>query len=181
MTELEAFAAHWRMLGMSEHTLECYSGVLRRFARRVALAEAGPLDLRAYLSERAGSVSAASVAVDVRALRAFYRWRAETLECDDPSRTLKLPKIPEPVTASVSLESYTRLISSIPTRGFVNCRDRAIIATLWSSGARLSEVARIEVEHLDLMAGTFTIPKSKTRRPRTVGLTPQACAAIRST
>ena len=180
MTELEAFAAHWRLLGQSGHTLDCYLGVLRRLARSVAVEAAGPLELRAYLTERTATVSAATLAVDVRALRAFFRWRSETLECEDPSRTLKMPKIPEPVTESVSAEAYTKLMSSIPTRGFVNSRDRAIIAVLWSSGARLSEVARIEVEHLDLMAQTFTIPKSKTRRPRTVGLTAEACKAIRA-
>ena len=100
------------------------------------------------------------------------------LECDDPSRTLKLPKIPEPVTESVSLESYIKLMSAIPTRGFVNCRDRAILvhALVVRSAAR--EVARIKVGHLDLRAGTFTIPNSKTRRPRTVGLTSDACKAV---
>ena len=173
MTELEAFAAHWRLLGQSEHTIECYGGVLRRFAAVTAIETATPLDLRAYLTERSLTVSAATIAVDVRALRAFYRWRSEMLECDDPSRTLKLPKIPEPVTESVSLEAYAKLMASIPTKGFFPCRDRAILSTLWSTGARLSEVARIEVEHLNLMAGTFTIPKSKTRRPRTVSLTPR--------
>ena len=91
-----------------------------------------------------------------------------------------MPKVPEPVTESVSAEAYTKLMSSIPTRGSVNSRDRAIIAVLWSSGARAREVARIEVEHLDLMAQTFTIPKSKTRRPRTVGLTVEACKAVRA-
>ena len=97
MTELEAFAAHWRLLGYSEH-----HRVRRRRAAAVRCAhrtgERHPLDLRAYLTERSLTVSAATVAVDVRALRAFYRWRSEMLECDDPSRTLKLPKIPEPVT-----------------------------------------------------------------------------------
>ena len=128
MSEIEAFEAHWRLMGQSEHTIECYRGVLRRFAERTPIETATPFDLRAYLTERSGVVSAATVAVDVRALRAFYRWRSEMLECDDPSRTLKLPRIPEPVTASVSVEMYRRLMSSIPTRGFVNCRDRAIIA-----------------------------------------------------
>ena len=180
MTELEAFEAHWRMLGMSEHTLECYRGVLRRLSKCVDVGEAGPLDLRAYLTERSRHVAAATVAVDVRALRAFYRWRSEALECDDPSKGLRLPKIPEPVTESVSLESYTKLMSAIPTSGWVNARDRAIISMLWSSGARLSEVARLEVGCLDLAAGTFTIEKSKTRRPRVVGLTPEACKALRA-
>ena len=57
MTELEAFAAHWRLLGQSEHCLECYLGVLRRLGNL----DAGPLDLRAYLAERAKTVSVASL------------------------------------------------------------------------------------------------------------------------
>ena len=60
MSEIEAFAAHWRLLGQSEHTIECYLGVLRRFAQRTAIETATPLDLRAYLTERSLTVSAAT-------------------------------------------------------------------------------------------------------------------------
>jgi site-specific recombinase XerD len=180
MTELEAFCAHFRLLGNSEHTLECYLGVLKRFSATIDLAAAGPLDLRSYLTQRSTQVQAATLAVDVRALRCFYRWRAEMLECDDPSRTLKLPKIPEPVTESCSRESYLKLLASIPSNTFWNCRDRALVTVLWGSGARLSEVARMRREDLDLIAGTFVIPRAKSRRPRTVGLTPEAVKALRS-
>jgi integrase/recombinase XerD len=221
MTELEAFAAHFRLLGLSEHTLECYLGVLKRLERSLrgnttalgngefsimanspnpgslatatngcssgfpdeqafSLATATPFDLVAYLTERSKTVQAATIAVDVRALRCFYRWRAEALDVEDPSRKLKLPRIPEPVTQSCSLDSYTRLMSSIPRTGLWNTRDRAIIAVLWSSGARLSEMTRMRKEDLDLQGGTFTIPKAKSRRPRTVGLTPEACKALRA-
>ena len=64
---------------------------------------------------RSGQVQAATSAVDLRALHCFYMWRAETFECDDPSKALKPPKIPEPVTQSCSLASYTKLLPAIPT------------------------------------------------------------------
>jgi hypothetical protein len=46
MTELEAFAAHWRLPGQVEHTIECYLSVLRRFAETTALETTSPLDMR---------------------------------------------------------------------------------------------------------------------------------------
>ena len=176
MNEPEAFAAHFKLMGYSPHTVECYLGVLRRFGD---LDGATPLSLRAYLAERAEHVAPSTVCVDVRALRAFFKWRAETLEVEDPARTLKLPRVAEPPTESVRPETYLRLLASIPTTGRTNARDRAILAVLWTSGARLSEVARMQVTDLDLSAGTFTIPKSKGRRPRTVGLSADAVREIR--
>lgn len=180
MTELEAFAGHWRLLGHSDHGLECALGVLRRFESMLGktFAEATPLDLRSYLALRSLRVAPGTLAVDVRSLKTFYAWRAEMLDCEDPARTLKLPRIPEPVTESVSVETYTRLLAAIPTQGRANRRDRAILAVLWGSGARLSEVARMRAEDLDLSAGTFVIPKAKAQRPRVVGLTPEGVRAI---
>ena len=130
-----------------------YLATLRRLSARVDLAEATALDLRAYLGDRAETVSAATIAVDVRALRCFYRWRSEMLDVPDPSSTLKLPKIPEPATESVSLETFTKVLASIPTAGRWNARDRAILFVLWGSGARLSEVARMTVADLELHRG----------------------------
>lgn len=177
--ELRLFASHWRLLGQSEHCLENYLSTLRRLNEHTPLTTAGPLDLRAWLAEQAQLVGDATLAAHTRAIRCFYRWRSEALDCEDPSRTLKLPKVAEPSTRSVSVEEYTKLLSSIPTTGFYNVRDRAIVATLWASGARLSEVAGIEVANLDLLQGVFVIPKSKSRRPRTVGLTAEAQKEIR--
>jgi site-specific recombinase XerD len=187
MTELEAFCAHFRLLGNSEHTLENYLGALKRLETMLGhssetkreLGSATPLDLRSYLAERSTQVQAATLAGDVRALRCFYRWRAEALSAENPALSLKLPKIPEPVTESCSRESYLKLLAAIPSSGFMNARDRALITVLWSSGARLSEVARMRREDLDLAAGTFVIPRAKSRRPRTVGLTPEAVKALK--
>jgi site-specific recombinase XerD len=182
MTEIEAFCAHFRLLGNSEHTLENYLGALKRLEGHLSPREGGEvtaLDLRSYLTERSTQVQASTLAGDIRALRCFYRWRAETFDCADPSKTLKLPKIPEPVTESCSRESYLKLLAAIPSSGFMNARDRALITVLWSSGARLSEVARMRREDLDLAAGTFLIPRAKSRRPRTVGLAPEAVKALK--
>jgi len=177
MTEIEAFTAHFRLLGNSEHTLECYLGVLKRLGK---LPELETSDLRAYLAERAKHVQPATLAVDIRAIKAFYKWRAEAFEMLNPALSLKLPRIPEPVTESCSREQYLKLLMLIPASGFWNARDRAIITVLWGSGARLSEVARMRRDDLDLSAGTFVIPKAKSRRPRTVALTPEAVKALRS-
>ncbi len=125
-------------------------------------------------------MSGATIAVDVRALRCFYRWRSEMLDVPDPSSTLKLPKIPEPATESVSLETLTKVLASIPTAGRWNARDRAILFVLWGSGARLSEVARMTVADLNFTEGTFTIATAKTRRPRTVALTPETIRALKA-
>jgi integrase len=49
-----------------------------------------------------------------------------------------------------------------------------IVELLWCTGMRRSEIARAQVEHLNLEAGILTIPVSKTGKFRTVPLSPAA-------
>ena len=58
-------------------------------------------------------------------------------------------------------------------------RDRALIATLWSSGLRVSELLRMTVESLDLDGGSVLVEKSKSGRPRMAPLDRRAVKAIR--
>src|SRR5262245_58866376 len=62
---------------------------------------------------------------------------------------------------------------------FRSVRDLAILAVLWSTGMRRSEVAHIETTHLDLVAQIEHIPRTKSGRPRTVGLSDEAVRYLR--
>lgn len=182
-TELDAFAAHWRLLGHSPETLYNYLGVIKRLPRIDCTAT----DLAAYLGMRAETVSAATLTVDVRALRAFYGWRSEQRDCPNPAAKLKTPKVSEAPVRSLDEAGYRKIITTIakrptrdPRRQAVNARDRAILALLWATGARASEVARLEVTDLDLAEQLVVIRKAKNGKPRTVGLTNEAAKELRA-
>jgi hypothetical protein len=93
--DIVAGFAHWATLGHAPTTGENYLRCLRRL--RTPLDQATPLDLTTHLAERAKEVGPHGLAIEVRALRAFYRWYADLTGCDNPARTLRTPKVPEPV------------------------------------------------------------------------------------
>ena len=60
-----------------------------------------------------------------------------------------------------------------------NVRDRAFLATAWSTGMRLSELARIEEAHIDYEQKCILVPQAKNGHPRVAPLSPEAAKAIR--
>jgi integrase len=77
--------------------------------------------------------------------------------------------------ATVTLDDYLAVQSRV-TRP----RDAVIVQLLWCTGMRRSEIARAQLEHLDLAKGILTIPVSKTGKFRTVPLSPAAVHALGS-
>ena len=75
--------------------------------------------------------------------------------------------------ATVTLDDYLAVQSRV-TRP----RDAVIVELLWCTGMRRSEIARAQLEHLDLAKGILTIPVSKTGKFRTVPLSPSALQAL---
>ena len=67
--------------------------------------------------------------------------------------------------ATVTLDDYQAARSRV-----TQPRDAVIVELLWCTGMRRSEIARAQVEHLDLAIGILTIPVSKTGKFRTVPL-----------
>jgi site-specific recombinase XerD len=172
---LGAFAEHWRMLGYAEMTLDNYLRRVRRLD--MPLDHVTALDLTGQLAIRRRKVGPAALAYEVRAFRAFFGWLADTFEIDNPARCLRTPKVDEPPIRSVSLTDHRAILATCGTRPD-DRRDAAMLCILWSTGMRRSEVARIELSHLDVAERTLTIPKSKTGRARTVGLDDDAVKAL---
>ena len=110
---LAAFTSYWRSMGYAPKTVENYCRDLRLLATHQPLGECSTLDFHAFLAERSGEVAPATLAVTVRGLRAFYRWRSEALDCDDPARSLRSPKVPETPVRSVTEHEHRRLLASI--------------------------------------------------------------------
>ena len=96
-----------------------------------------------------------------RGVRAFVRW------------LWKQGRIPEDVTAKVTPPKTRKELLPVVTKEqlatlLATCRDcdRALIQLLWSTGARLGEVANIRAKDFDWDKGTVSIFGSKTNRYR---------------
>lgn len=98
--------------------------------------------------------------------RSFCKWMT-TEEMADYSWWSRIP------LAQVAEKPQETVQSSEAKAALLRCRstrDKAIVAVLWSSGMRVGELCRMQIEDLLLAEGRVVIPKSKSHRPRTTFL-----------
>jgi integrase/recombinase XerC len=168
----------------SRHTVSGYLMDIRQLARQVWGDQARPpyawrnvdtFAARRYLVEfrKAGS-SASTVARKLSSLKSFYRFLGrEELADQNPFGGLSGPKRPRSLPKVLSVKEVTRLVEAprkIWERGksqaeagerefgeYAMLRDTAIIETLYSTGARVSELATLRERDLDLLSGVVLV------------------------
>ncbi|GHD66885.1 tyrosine recombinase XerC [Jeongeupia chitinilytica] len=185
-----------RHLGDFDHfdtvlAAEAASALTRSAYRRdlLALAElAGDTDLatlpvrtaRGFVRILVGrQLSGRSVARMLSAWRSFYRimmrdrgWSA------NPFATVRAPRTPKPLPAAFDAEAVNRLIDNVGDDEGIDCRDRAILELLYSSGLRVAELAALPLAQVDLVAGLARV-LGKGGRTREVPVGATAIEAIR--
>ncbi len=158
---LEEFLAHLTVeRGLSAHTLDAYRRDLTAFNRHLEpsgrrLAEALRRDVIHHLEQliEAG-LSGRSIGRHLAALRAFYRFlAAEGKISRNPTEELESPRplkhLPTPLSAT-EVEALLEAPDASSPRGL---RDRAILETLYSTGMRVSEIASVRLEEVNLRMG----------------------------
>jgi integrase/recombinase XerC len=108
--------------------------------------------LRLYLgSLHDKSTSRASISRKVSALRSFYRYlRREKLVDADPLLTLSGPKKEKRLPTFLTHEEMARLIEAPNASTPQGLRDRAILELLYAAGLRVSEIAALDLNDIDL-------------------------------
>ncbi len=173
--------------GMALNTLLAYGRDLDRFAGWVAgggLADYLKPSLRdfghylAYLREE--KLAARSIARHLVALKMFYRFlRLEERIGDSTIDLLSSPALWHRIPQVLSPEAVTRLLDSPLSVDRFYLRDRAILETLYATGARASEVVGLKQEDLYLEGG-FLKYFGKGGKQRVVPLGRLAIAALRA-
>lgn len=99
---------------------------------------------------------ASSRARALAAVRGFHKFLVlEDLRTDDPTRKVRPPKLPQRLPKALSAAQVDALIrASGPEPGsdsqdLVRIRNRAILELLYSSGARVSEIAALDLDEVD--------------------------------
>jgi site-specific recombinase XerD len=161
---IDAFADHLALeRHLAEGTVLAYRRDLTQVATFLArrgrgLAEAGLDDLRRFLAQLATlGYARASMARRVGAIHTFYRWAAATGHVEaDPAALLGRPKVASRLPTVLRVPEAERLVEAPLTDGddevdrAVALRDRAILELMYGSGLRVSEVAGLTLERLDL-------------------------------
>jgi len=151
--------------GLAPTTIAAYGRDLASFARTVARAgvrRVRDIDgtvIRRHLVwlERRG-ISARSRARAMSSLRGLVRFliRSDVLG-RDPTESLALRRPHTGLPKALAKTDAARLVTTVPGGSRRPVRDRAMLELLYGSGLRVSEVADLRLEQLDLELGYVTV------------------------
>jgi len=106
-------------------------------------------DYMAYLAEQ--GIVKASIARKLSAIRSFYRYlqREELLKVN-PLEKASSPKLDKRLPSFLSIEEVKQLLEAPDLSTPKGQRDRALLELLYASGLRVSELAGLNLEQVDL-------------------------------
>jgi site-specific recombinase XerC len=114
-------------------------------------------------------LAAASVAQRYRSIQAFFKFMVEVEGMETrPLQKLPQPKVPETNIPVIGVAELQRLMDSLKGPRFEDRRDRAIVSLLLDTGARLSEIAGLSLDDVDMDAQQITV-LGKGRKHRSIG------------
>ena len=158
--------------GRSSSTTRVYHHYLKRFSEWLAATfpQVRPEDIdlglvrkyRLYLARLTGAdgspLKKATQSYHVIALRAFLRYLSvqRNITTLSPDK-IELPKTAGRMVTFLNSDQVERLLSSPDTSKVTGLRDRAILETLFSSGLRVSELAQLNRDQINLERKEFGV------------------------
>ncbi len=159
--DIDSFIAHIeRVEGLSPETARAYASHLEAFARWMDGAGLGfeTLDVpafRRYLAflTRAG-YAPRTVSAHLSSIRSLFRWlEQEGRISNDLASTLQNPKLPSTLPRVLTSEEAAALIEAPGRDTPDTMRDTAALELFFASGARISEICRLDVTSVNIAEG----------------------------
>ena len=171
--EAERFLDHLTVeRGLSVHTLEAYRRDLNRyvdFLRHRDVDDLGRIDegtIRSFVASLSASTHgpdaapyrATTVARTLSTIRSFHRFLVrEGVTDGDPAAGIAQPRLPRSLPRPLPVDEVRRLLEAPDEGSPAGLRDRAILELLYGSGLRISELTGMDVDDLDLEAGSLRV------------------------
>jgi site-specific recombinase XerD len=149
---IEFFTANIR----NPHTRRAYARACARFfswcnKRRLGITDIRPFDVAAYIERLQNEAAAPSVKQELAAIRMLFDWLVVgQVLAMNPAAAVRGPThvVKSGKTPVLDGGEWRRLVDAIPTDTVRDRRDRALIATLTYSFARISAALKMRVEDL---------------------------------
>ena len=162
--------------GMAERTRETYLAAVARLARhyRRSPDRLSPPEVQAYLVHmlREEQLAWSTCNIAVHAFRFLYH---TTLGRPAPAFTIPGPKQPKKLPVILSSEEVRRVIEGTVTR-----KQRALLATTYAAGLRVSEVVRLKLGDIDAQRMSLRIEQGKGAKDRDTLLSPRLLEELRA-
>jgi len=182
---VSAFLAHAAdEAGLSPATLDAYRRDLHRLAAWCrehgidAIESLDSADVRGFAaSEHRRGLSPRSVQRRLSGLRRLFRYlRRERIIDTDPGQGVRAPKVRRKLPEVLDVDQVLALLD-IPEEDELATRDRAMLELFYASGLRVSELAGLTWNRLDLAGGLVRV-LGKGRRERLVPVGSHAVRAL---
>ena len=172
---------------LSDHTVDAYGRDLRKLVESLetfhgkvpsieAVRESDLVDHLARL--QAAGLSPRSIARATTSRRMLCKDQEERHGLErNPARLLSAPRIPRPLPDALTLDEIDRLLESPPPDTLLGMRDRAMLALLYATGMRVTELLTIRLMDLDLQRGV-AIATGKGRKQRMIPVGSHAVNAV---
>lgn len=161
--------------GMSDESLKTYKSHLGRFLRKVCkpVEQITTNDIRVYLFERSKEVSDGTVDDIKRIISSFMTWCVDNdYITKNPIRGIGSIKVEKKQRQALNEDELEQLRS-----GCKNIRDEVIVETIYSTGCRASELAKMKISDIDFRERTVLI-NGKGKKQNIGYLNAKACAVI---
>jgi integrase/recombinase XerC len=168
---------------VSVHTLRSYAKDLKDFAMYCP-SDPGDIemvDIRGFLSNQmiAGKAKS-SVARELATLRSFFKYLYEEGYVKiNYAKLVPSPKVPKHLPSFLDVDDAFGLVKAPEGIGLLPVRDRAILELLYSSGLRVSEVAGLNTDDLNIREGLVKV-RGKGKKERIVPVGGKAIDALKS-
>ena len=150
--------------GLSARTLKAYQRDLDQLLQFLEKEEIDRPEqvtqhhIRAFIAQRhRQGLGGKSLQRLLSAIRSLFRWMLrEGLAEHNPATPVRAPKSPRHLPATLDADTIGQLLD-IPCDTPLAIRDKAIMELFYSSGLRLSELATLRWEQVDLPSGMLTV------------------------
>lgn len=118
-----------------------------------------------------GARLAAQTQADIlTAVRVFCSWLVRRrVILYNPAAELELPRIPTRIPREILSPAEVEQVLAVPDVSTpTGLKDRALLETLYSTGIRRSELARLEIGDLDFDRGSLLVREGKNRKDRLI-------------
>ncbi len=162
---IESFLAYLSSTrNLSENTVRGYGIDLEAFRSWAEKAGIDPLHVthqqfRRYLASltRAG-YSTRTVNRHLSAIRGIYKWLfAEGLIDEESASSIASPKMSKKLPKTMSDADFRSLLATCDRRDPQGIRDVAMLELLYATGARISEIASLEVRDVNMQSSLVTL------------------------
>ncbi len=172
--------------GCSPHTIRAYQRTcadlvahLRSVGRTPATAR--KIDLRGFLFSAGNGRSSATLARHVAAVRAWFAWMVDTGVLETSiAAGLQPPRVRQPLPDVLSEPAVDRLFDDDLDRPDAGLRETVLLEILYGAGLRVSELAALDWEAVDLEQSIVQVVRGKGGKERRVPIGPPAVAALRA-